>query len=624
MSIIFGIFNRNGKQVANELEEIICGINHFPHEKQNYIIKNNCGFGHLLTYNTPEAVHESMPKWIDDAKTLFVAEGRIDNREELFNVLSIPSNQQKTIPDGDLILKAYLKWGEKCTDKLLGKWSFASYHKEEQRLFIARDKWDYTAIDYYIDDRVIAFASSSKGLFNLPFIKKEIDELMIARMLVVWPGDYDKTYYRGIKRLLPSHTLTVTRGNTKLHRYWNYSDIKMKEGLKLEDYVEYLFDNFNKAVKARLRSYKPVASTLSGGMDSSSVSVIAAEHLAKEGKRLKTYSHIPRFNPSNSLTKHSFGNEKPFIDAIVEKYENIDPVFLQSKNISPIEGIKEAIKLYGEPFHGAGNAFWMVDIYKTAIKHGYGTVLMGEFGNSTISWTGIEDALPANEILKFYGILSVIKKKILKPVFYGDTPIAKIYKRIVFGKTPWRKISYTNKEFEESLKLAEKIKAACYDSTFKWYFKEPKQKANLIFDYNVMRLPWGAYMGNETGLELRDPTNDVRVIESSLSIPNEMYLGKMNKWVLREMMKGYLPDIVRLNKTKGKQSSDLNERICAYAEEMDDVLFEMDRNGFGKIADIKRIKNEWTKIKADNKNYPLNDIFHILRHVAFYLMWNEN
>jgi asparagine synthase (glutamine-hydrolysing) len=456
-----GLFFKDGRSVSSELETMHGGLKHFPHEKHNFIIKNNCGFGHLLTYNTPEAVNESMPKWIEEANLLFVAEGRIDNREELFSLLGVPSNEQKTIPDGDLILKAYLKWGEKCTDKLLGKWSLAAFNTKEQRLFIARDKWDYTAIDYYIDDKVIAFASSSKGLFPLPFVKKEIDELMIARLLVVWPGDFDKTYYKGIKRLLPSHTLTVTPENTKLNRYWNYSDIKVKEGLKLEDYVEDLFDNFNKAVKARLRSYKPIASTLSGGMDSSSVSVIAAEHLAKEGKQLRTYSHIPRFTPSNSLNKKSFGNEKPYIDAIVEKYDNIDPVFLESKDISPIEGIKEAIKLCGEPFHGAGNAYWIVDIYKTAVREGYGTVLMGEFGNSTISWTGIEEALPFVKVIQLYGIVSGVKKKILKPVLYGDTPVAKIYKRMAFGKTPWRAISYINKAFEESINLAERINKSC-------------------------------------------------------------------------------------------------------------------------------------------------------------------
>ena len=104
MSILFGIFYRNDKPVSNELEFMYGGMQHFPHEKHGFTVQGNCGFGHMLTYNTPEAVNENMPRYIEDAHLLFIAEGRIDNRDELFKLLNIPSNQQNTIPDGDLIL----------------------------------------------------------------------------------------------------------------------------------------------------------------------------------------------------------------------------------------------------------------------------------------------------------------------------------------------------------------------------------------------------------------------------------------------------------------------------------------------------------------------------------------
>ena len=415
MSVIFGIFYRDGRPVSDELETMYSGMKHFPHEKHAFAVQGNCGFGHMLTYNTPEAVNESMPKWVETARLLFVAEGRLDNRDELFVTLDIPVRERDGIPDGDLMLNAYLKWGENCVNRLMGKWSFAAFHTEEQRLFIARDKWDYSDIEYYEDDKAFAFATSEKGLLPLPFIKKEIDELMIARLLVVWQGDFDKSYIKGLKHLLPSHTLRVTREKAELHRYWNYTDIRVREGLKLEDYVEDLLDSFNKAVACRLRSYKPVAATLSGGMDSSSVCVFAAEQLAKQGKRLRTYSHVPQFPPSNTISEHQFGDEQPFIEAVVEATGNIDPVFLNSSGISPLEGIKEAVRLYGAPFHGACNAYWLVDIFKTATKENYGTMLMGAFGNATISWNGIEDALPAAEILKRYGLKGLTMKKILKP-----------------------------------------------------------------------------------------------------------------------------------------------------------------------------------------------------------------
>lgn len=624
MSIIFGLFFRDGKTVSDELETMYSGMKHFPQERHSFVVQGNCGFGHLLTYNTPEAVNESMPKWLEAARLLFVAEGRLDNRDELFGTLDIPEGERDEMPDGDLMLKAYLKWGENCVDKLMGKWSFAAFHTDEQRLFIARDKWDYSDIDYYEDEKVFAFATSEKGLLPLPFIKKEIDELLIARLLVVWPGDFDKSYIKGLKHLLPSHTLRITREKAELNRYWNYADIRVREGRKLDDYVEDLLDNFNKAVACRLRSYKPVAATLSGGMDSSSVCVIAAEQLAKQGKQLRTYSHVPQFSPSKTLSEHQFGDEQPFIEAIVDAAGNINSMFLNSAGISPLEGIKEAIRLYGAPFHGACNAYWMVDIFKTAAKENYGTMLMGEFGNGTISWNGVEDALPTSEIFKRYGIKGLTKKKLLKPLLYGSTPFASIYKRMTFGKRPWNSLSYCTKTFEDSLDLAKRIKESGFDTTFRRYYPDPKKQAVRIFDFNVSRLSFGSSIGCETGLELRDPTGDTRVIESALAIPHEMFFGKMDKWVLRTMMKGRLPDMVRLNTKKGKQSSDIPARLYTHRKEMDRIFAEMEASGFGRIADMERIQAEWEKLKADCDNYPVNLPPRFMRLVAAFVMYQMN
>ncbi|MBP1638425.1 MAG: hypothetical protein H6Q17_8 [Bacteroidetes bacterium] len=625
MSVIFGLFYRDGKSVYGELETMYSGMKHFPHERHAFAVEGNCGFGHILTYNTPEAVNESMPKWVEAARIMFVAEGRLDNREELYNALHIPPNEQNGIPDGDLMLNAYLKWDENCVNRLMGKWSFAAFHADEQRLFIGRDKWDYSDIDYYEDEKVFAFATSEKGLLPLPFIKKEIDELTIARLLIVWPGDFDKSCIKGLKHLLPSHTLRVTREKAELRRYWNYADIRVREGLKLEDYVEDLLDSFNKAVACRLRSYKPVAATLSGGMDSSSVCILAAEQLVQQGKRLKTYSHIPQFSPSHTLSEqYQCGDEQPFIESVVDAAGNIDPVFLDSAGISPLEGIKELILMCGKPFHGACNAYWILDIFKTAVKENYGTILMGAFGNATISWSGIEDALPAGEIFKHYGLKGLIRKKLIKPILFGNTPFAFIYKRMAFGEQPWDSRSYCSKTFEESLNLTKRIKASGFDPTFRCHYPDPKKQTMRIFDTNITRLSFGSTIGCETGLELRDPTGDPRVIESALSIPHELFFGEMDKWVLRTMMKGRLPDAVRLNTKKGKQSSDVPARLFAHRDEMDHVFAEMEASGFGRIVDMKRIQAEWKTLKADCDNYPVNQAAHLLRHIAAFVMYRTN
>jgi len=623
MSAIFGVFYRDGRPVEHALEAMYSGMARLPHERHGFVKRGCCGFGHMLTFNTPEAVGESMPKYIPEAKLLFVAEGRIDNRGELFEAFGTPGDERAAMPDGNLILAAYLKWGELCVEHLEGKWSFAAFHEESQKLFVARDKWDYSCLNYYADDKVIAFSPSLKGLFPLPFVRREIDEEMIARLLVVWPGANEKTTFRGVLRLLPSWHLCATRENLVAKRYWNYHDIPVREGRTLEECSGELLECMEKAVAARLRSYRPVAATLSGGMDSSTVCVLAAEQLARVGGRLRTYTHVPRFTPSASLKERQFGDERLFVEPIARKWGNIDPTYLDSRGLSPLEGLREALRLFGEPFHAAGNAYWIADVFKPAAREGYGTVLMGEFGNATTSWTGSEDALPPLKLMRRRGMWGLVKKKIFKPLLWGDGPTARLYKRAKYGARPWAEHSFSALEFEKKLDLARRIRLSGFDPTFKRLFPGPKGQPLTILDVGPLRLCYGGAIGCETGLELRAPTGDPRVIECALSIPDELFLGPMNKWVLRTMMKGKLPDEVRLNLRKGKQSSDLSARMYDDRAEMDRVLAEMEASGFDSVADIPRIRNSWEKLKADPDHFPLEEAFHLFRPFAAYLLQKE-
>jgi asparagine synthase (glutamine-hydrolysing) len=118
-----------------------------------------CGLGQRLLFNTPEALHEQLPRWVEDARIAFTAEARIDNRAELCDIFAIPHNERATTPDSDLILRAYCKWGEACPDHLLGDWSFAVWHPDERKLFVARDHHGNTSLVYWQQGEQFAFAS---------------------------------------------------------------------------------------------------------------------------------------------------------------------------------------------------------------------------------------------------------------------------------------------------------------------------------------------------------------------------------------------------------------------------------------------------------------------------------
>lgn len=616
MSAFFGIWNRNGIPVSNELDIMYEGIKHFPHESHNFIIKDNFAVGHILTFNTPEAVYENMPKELKERNLIFAAEGRIDNREDLFNKLSISSSEHTTTPDGDLILKAYLKWGKKCVDHLLGKWSLVAFHTDSEELFMARDQWDYTTINYYLDEQVFAFAPSNKALLPLPFVDEEIDEFMIMRLLIVWPGDFHKTYHKKIHRILPAHSLEITRNKTIFHKYWDYRGIEVQDNIHVDTHIEELLESMNLAIQARLRSYKPVAATLSGGMDSSTVCVLTALQLAKQDKSLHTFSHVPKYEPSSTLETSLFGDERPFIEAIVEMHQNIKPRYFSSENITPLQGIKKAVELFGEPFHGSGNAFWLIDIYTTAAKENFGTILNGEFGNANISWMGVVDHLPLLHLVRRYGVKHTIILKYIKPYLFGNTLLGNLYKKKKFGNEPWREHSFLNQEFESNLNISKRMHEEDFDPTFRRYFKTPHDDAILIYDISIPRLLLGAHIGHELGIELRDPTGDIRVIKKALEIPNHSFVAPLKRQVVRTMMKGKLPENVRMNTKKGRQSSDMAERVLANISEVEREVEIMNKSEITHYLDMKRINEEWETLKRIRNSYPIDKMAHLLRTIA--------
>jgi asparagine synthase (glutamine-hydrolysing) len=603
MSVIFGIFYRDGRTITDELETMYSGMHQFAHERYALCSKaKNCGFGHMLTYNTPEAVNECMPKWIEEAKLMFVAEGRIDNRDELFSLLKIPLSQQASMPDGDLILSAYLKWDNKCVDKLLGKFSFAAFHEKEQRLFLARDKMDVTSIDYYENSSIIAFSSSSKGILPLPSINTEIDEEVLAYVLADCQTDSTRSCYKNIKHLLPSHLINATREKSSLVRYWNYVDIPIHRGLQLEEYAEDLYENLNKAVKARLRSYKPVASQLSGGMDSTTISYIAAKLLKEKGQRLTTYTHIPQFEPPEKSNR--IGNEKHLASLLVKSSGNINPKYLDSAHISPLTGVEKEADALGELFRGGGNAFWCMDILEQAHNDGFGVLLNGAQGNAVISRNGYKKTELELKDYLFSVHWNFLKQKIIKPVIRPDPNVCFISSDFSLKHNLNQKRKKSDKYISEQIKQI---------------LKEGKHVSRLGLDVNISTPSVLAKVAYNTGIEQYDPTTDVRVLQSSFSIPPEMFFGEMNKWVFRTMMKDKLPDKIRLNTKKGKQSSDLAQRLVHNQTEMDDLLSQLEKSSFAHILNTEKLLKVWNILKKDtNNNLNSSSLIPFMRTVTVY------
>ncbi len=188
--------------------------------------------------------------------------------------------------DAELVLRAYECWGESCPNRLLGDFAFAIWDARKKQLFCARDYVGVKPFYYHRSATLFAFGSEIRSVLALETIPRRLNESRVVDFLVeeLDREDEESTFYQDVQRLPAGHSLTVGPGRFVLRDYW---DLKAPPVLKLGslgEYGEAFREVFVEAVRCRLRSTHPVGSTLSGGLDSSSVVCTIRELLASELK----------------------------------------------------------------------------------------------------------------------------------------------------------------------------------------------------------------------------------------------------------------------------------------------------------------------------------------------------
>ncbi len=289
MSGIVGIYYINGRPVEREnLGRMVDILAHRGPDGADVWCEGNIGLGHRLLWTTPESLLEKQPLIDRTGNLVLTADARIDNRGELISALRLNDSPVEKITDSDLILAAYVEWGNQCPEKLIGDFAFAIWDKRKQVLFCARDHMGVKPFYYYYEPgKFFAFASEIKGLLCLEGVPCEVNEAKVGIYLCQLSGFAElkpDTFYQDIFRLPPAHWLSLSERELKFQSYWDLDAEakKIQQSLKTDaEYIEAFRERFTEAIACRLRSAYPVASTLSGGLDSSSVSCVARNLLSQ-------------------------------------------------------------------------------------------------------------------------------------------------------------------------------------------------------------------------------------------------------------------------------------------------------------------------------------------------------
>jgi asparagine synthase (glutamine-hydrolysing) len=218
---------------------------------------------------------------------VIVYNGEIYNYLELRRELQLPGHTFKTQSDTEVLLTAYGQWGHGCTKRLRGMFAFAIWDKNNQTLFLARDRMGIKPLYYHLDRNGFVFSSEVRAIQRSSPVQTDLDQSVLDAFLTLGYIPGPRTLFKGIRKLIPGHAMTVTvEGEVKSRCYWNFNSVQPAT-LTFADAVKRLRELLEHAVQMRLMSDVPLGVFLSGGLDSSAITALMSQ---LSGKQVKTFS----------------------------------------------------------------------------------------------------------------------------------------------------------------------------------------------------------------------------------------------------------------------------------------------------------------------------------------------
>ena len=522
---------------------------------------------------TPEDRFDGQPIASKDGTLALVADARIDNRSELADEWGVSPAEAARLPDSAFIMEAYRAWGEDCARRLIGDFAFLLWDGRRRVLFGARDPLGQRVLYHHASATSLAVASSVHALLAREHMSVRLNEQKIAELLVLLE-DGSTTCYEGVQRLPAGHVMVVTPEGVGFRRYWHPEAARAITLGSDGEYVEAFLDVFGRAVRDRLRSVRPVAIMISGGLDSSSVAAMAA-HEQRGGDRLLAYHAAPRAGYDGAVQPGWVVDESADVQALAAMHPAIELTILRGQDGTPLDDAPRLFDAVGAPIRNSISLTWIRMLYERAAARGAGVMLNGGKGNFTISYTGLRAILDAARAGRVVDALrevravalrrghrprDVLRYQILEPLM--PRAVQSLRRRL--GRTPDVPIveashSAIRPEFAAEMRVAERARALHDDDGSQ---ARATARAYRIQGLTATGDAYDAYHAFRSWfpIETREVPSDVRVIDFCLGIPNAQYLRHgHDRQLIRRSMRDLLPASIRQRTTRGAQAADWPE-----------------------------------------------------------------
>ncbi|ACZ42062.1 asparagine synthase [Thermobaculum terrenum ATCC BAA-798] len=521
---------------------------------------------------TCEDFEDDQPLSFNGGRSWVVMDGRLDNRDELFDLLAVRS-QQSSISDCRLAAMVYQRWGEHCVSKLVGNFALIIWDDRAKSMFCAVDHLATRPLFYTLNTKRFVVASTIKQILQVPGISDEIDDTYILANLCLQstlPHHTSLTPYTSIRRLLPGHAIvTDINGRQRITRYWRPEELPVLYSSPRSEVIERVRATFKEAVRSQFRSCAAVMPTFSGGLDSSSIVCMAVLLQRESGLPCKGFRPV-----SETYKTGTVADESSFRRAAIKMY-GLDVIEFPGDDLWYMRDLVEGtFPEPDEPF-GAYLVRAEMQVYAdVAWRSGCNVLVFGYGGDELMQGTSyfLGDYLRQLKIKELiHGIWSesrwpnlnvttlLLRYAILPmvpPLFWRFSINIRGHNRrwnpetewYIPGIPPW-------------LSVQQCIKSGIFARVWKefpeHYTPLPSRAQHLVWlRQNNFSLWLDNYVFMPKGCEARMPFMDRRFVELALMIPTEWKRGFdadgtiVTKLILREAMRSILPEAIRERRDK--------------------------------------------------------------------------
>jgi asparagine synthase (glutamine-hydrolysing) len=558
------------------------------------------------------AGHQPMTN--EDGTVWIVFNGEIYNFLELRGQLIAAGHQFRSKTDTEVILHGYEQWGDDVVKKLRGMFAFAIWDGRRRRMLLARDRVGKKPLFYHYDGHRLFFGSEIKSILATGEVRAELDPVALHDYLTYLYFPPLRTAFKGIAKLPPATCMAVNampggRLEMKQWSYWDPVEAAAAAEISPKDAIEKTRTLLEEAVRIRLISDVPLGIFLSGGLDSSTITALAARQCTEPVQTFSIGFHDSKFY-----------DELPYANMVAQAFHTDHHVLEPNADCAML--LTKVIRHFDEPF---GNPTAILEYILTKLMREHVTVaLSGDGGDELFGgytrYAGARLAGYYQHLPRFVrqGLVSR-----LSTLMHDDTNGRHGFRRLrEFAQSArmpledmylnW--IGYFSEDEKHDLytpSFAAQVQGRDSGDFLRELFRRGAQLdplnrlgyVDLASFLSCNCLEYGDRMSMANSLEVRCPFSDQDLVEFALGLPAKMKLrGLDTKWIVKEAMRGILPAEILRRKKMGFSPPLprwINQELKPLLAGMLDPA-AIERRGIFRADSVARLLRDHSEQKRDN------------------------